>query len=381
MKKIVVASDSFKGCLSSLQVADAVRTAIIGIYPACEVVSVPMADGGEGTMATLVNATRGHFFPCNTYDPLMRPINAFWGVLGDGLTAVIELAQASGLMLLNEREYNPEKTTTYGTGIIIAEALRKGFQKIILAIGGSATNDAAIGLLSALGFHFLDEAGNEVKPAGGNLKQIVSIDDKDVMPELRNIQLRIACDVDNPLYGTNGAAHMFAPQKGADEFMTARLDCGLRSFAKVVEGKYNDRSYMIPGVGAAGGVGYGLKVFLNAELVRGADWIMDVLRFEDLLKGADLVITGEGSIDSQTIHGKVPVSVARRARLQNIPVWAVGGKTEDIPGLANEGISRVITVTPPGMRKERALNPKTARENIIHVLRSALLSWEKEVLL
>ena len=319
VNKIVIASDSFKGTLTSMEVADSVEKGIRSVFPCCEVVKLNVADGGEGTMEAICSARPAAFVDVEVSDPLGRPVRTSYAVLEDG-TAVIEMSRASGLTLLAPSERDPMKTSTYGTGEMIADALGRGYRRFIIGIGGSATNDAGTGMLSALGYRFFDASGRPVHPDGGYLHEIESIDLSSVNPALTESEFIVACDVDSPLYGPEGAAYVFAPQKGADADMVVTLDGGLRHFSEIAG---YDASF--PGAGAAGGLGYALKSFLNARMVKGIDLILDAIGFDDLILDASLVITGEGRYDEQTASGKTVDGVIRRARKHGVPVIVVAG--------------------------------------------------------
>ena len=367
MKKIVVASDSFKGSLSSMQVADAVERAVLQACPACDVIKTDVADGGEGTMDALQCTLGGHKIWLEVSDPLGRPVRASYVILEDGTTAVVEMAVASGLTLLSPEERNPLETSTYGTGQLIADALNKGCRKFLIGIGGSATNDAGMGMLQALGYRFTDAQGNVLCGCGESLEKVASIDASSASPALKESEFIVACDVDAPLYGPKGAAYVFAPQKGADTETVERLDNGLKHFSEVVSKSMDAVEYhaQTPGAGAAGGLGFGLMAFLSARLVSGIDMVLDAIGFDSIIKDADLIITGEGRIDSQTLAGKTPYGVLQRAKYQGIPVVAIGGSiqfdTEDAKGV---GFATVLQVTPPGMPLQDAMNPEIASENI-----------------
>lgn len=371
MKKIVVASDSFKGCLSSMQVADAVEQAMLQACPLCKVVKVDVADGGEGTMDALRRTLGGQKICNEVSDPLGRPIQASYVILKDGITAVVEMAAASGLTLLSLQERNPLKTSTYGTGQLIADALDKGCRRFLIGIGGSATNDAGMGMLEALGYRFLDGQGNALHGCGESLEKVVSIDGSSVNPALKESEFIVACDVEAPLYGPTGAAHIFASQKGADPEMVERLDKGLKHFSEVVAKleNFTEKYSRIPGSGAAGGLGFGFMAFLNARLERGIDMVLDAIGFDNIIKDADLIITGEGRIDSQTLTGKTPYGVLQRAKRQGIPVVAIAGSVQLTQKEAQSaGFRSVLQITPPDMPLEDAMNPETAIENIFRSL-------------
>ena len=373
MKKIVVASDSFKGCLSSMQVADAVERAVLQACPACDVIKIDVADGGEGTMDALQHTLGGQKVCIEVSDPLGRPVRASYVILEDGTTAVVEMAVASGLPLLSPEERNPLETSTYGTGQLIADALNKGCRKFLIGIGGSATNDAGMGMLQALGYRFTDAQGNVLCGCGESLEKVASIDASSASPALKESEFIVACDVDAPLYGPKGAAYVFAPQKGADTETVDRLDNGLKHFSEVVaksKGAIEDYA-QTPGAGAAGGLGFGLMAFLNARLVSGINMVLDAIGFDSIIKDADLIITGEGRIDSQTLTGKTPYGVLQRAKLQGIPVVAIGGSVQLEPEETEAaGFASILQTTPPDTRIEDALNPKTASRNIIRAILS-----------
>lgn len=323
--KILVAPDSFKGSLTAMEAAENIEQGINRADSEIEVDLLPMADGGEGTVQSLVDATDGKIIEKEVTGPLGEKVEAFYGLLGDGKTAVIEMAAASGLPLVPEAKRNPLKTTTYGTGELIASALEQGVEKIIIGIGGSATNDAGVGMAQALGAEILDKKGEQIDFGGENLDQIEKINLKNLDSSLKDVEILVACDVDNPLFGADGAAYVYAPQKGADPEMVEVLDQNLRHFNQAVIKELNKDPNKIPGAGAAGGLGAGLVAFLDAELKAGIDIILDFIDFKDRLKNVDLVITGEGMLDGQSIYGKTPVGVSRSAAEKGIPVIAVAG--------------------------------------------------------
>ena len=367
MKKIVVASDSFKGCLSSMQVADAVEHAVFQVCPSCEVVKVDVADGGEGTMDALQRTLGGQKIWLEVSDPLGRPVRASYVILEDGTTAVVEMAAASGLTLLSCKERNPLKTSTFGTGQLIADAIDRGCRKFLIGIGGSATNDAGMGMLQALGYRFTDARGCVLHGCGESLEKVASIDASSASPALMESEFIVACDVEAPLYGPKGAAHIFAPQKGAGAETVERLDNGLQHFSEVVAKSMNviENYAQTPGAGAAGGLGFGLIAFLNARLVSGIDMVLDAIGFDSIIKDADLIITGEGRIDSQTLTGKTPYGVLQRAKRQGIPVVVIGGCVLLGPEESNTaGFAALLQATPPEMSLEYAMNPEIAKENI-----------------
>jgi glycerate kinase len=371
--KIVVASDSFKGSLSSLEVADAAAKAINECIPGCCVEKVEVADGGEGTMEALHRTLGGVKVAVEVCDPLGRAITASYVKLADGVTAVLEMAVASGLPLLAPQERNPMKTSTYGTGQMIADALRKGCRKFLIGIGGSATNDAGMGMLEALGVRFLDAEGNLLHGSGESLEKVEDIDLSGVCAGLAESEFIIACDVDAPLYGPKGAACVFAPQKGADAEMVAMLNDGLEHFSSVIRRVTGKDVSDIPGAGAAGGLGGGFVAFLHARLERGIEMVLDAISFDERIRGASLIITGEGRVDFQTLTGKTPYGILKRARRQGIPVVAIGGSVALGEIEASEaGFAGVYAVTPSDMPLEEAMKPETAVRNIYDTVKNIL---------
>lgn len=343
--KIVIAPDSFKESLTALEVANAIETGFKQIYPDVEYVKVPMADGGEGSVQSLVDATDGELVEVQVTAPLGNPITGFLGISGDQQTAFIEMAAASGLHLVPLEQRNPLKTTSYGTGELIKKALDLGVKKILLGIGGSATNDGGVGMLQALGVSFKDCNGQEISWGGGALSQIDCISTENLDPRLAGVVFEVACDVNNPLCGTTGASAVFGPQKGATPAMVAELDNGLAHFAHQVEQQLGIRIADKPGAGAAGGMGGGLLLLPNAQLKAGVQIIIDATKLAEHIKDADLVITGEGRMDAQSIAGKTPIGVARVAKQFNKPVIAiVGCLREDYQVVYQHGIDAVFPI-------------------------------------
>ena len=322
---ILAAPDSFKGSLTALEVAENIQKGIRNFDEKINVELLPMADGGEGTVQSLVDATDGEIIKKDVTGPLGKKVEAFYGILGDKKTAVIEMAAASGLPLVPKAKRNPLKTTTYGTGELIMSALKHGVEQIIVGIGGSATNDAGVGMAQALGAEILDENGKQVAFGGEHLDEIKEINLESLDSRIKETEILVACDVDNPLFGRNGAAYVYAPQKGADQYMVEQLDNNLRQFNEVVKEELNKNINEIPGAGAAGGLGAGLVAFLDAELKAGIDIILELMNFEKKLEDIDLVITGEGMLDGQSINGKTPIGVARKAKEKEIAVVAIAG--------------------------------------------------------
>ncbi|MDD5014527.1 MAG: glycerate kinase [Atribacterota bacterium] len=348
--KIVVAPDSFKGSLTAVEVSDAIEQGIREIFPEAEIVKIPMADGGDGTVQCLVSVTGGEILKEKVTGPLGDEVLASYGILGDKKTAVIEMAEASGLTLVPENRRNPLITTTYGTGQLIKFALDQGCRKMIIGIGGSATNDGGAGMVQALGAKLLDKDGEEIGFGGGELKKIFRIDTKHLDNRLSDTKVLIASDVSNPLCGPKGAARVYGPQKGATPEVIEVLDESLAYFADIIKRDLNKDVKDIPGAGAAGGLGASLMAFLDAELRPGIEIIIEIVKLEQAIKDADLVITGEGKIDSQTIYGKAPIGVAKIAKKYNIPVIAVAAIIGDDANIGYEnGIDILIKVSEPPM--------------------------------
>ncbi|MCK5134788.1 MAG: glycerate kinase [Bacteroidales bacterium] len=326
--KILVAPDSFKDCLSARQVAVALSKGMKKISPETIFDIAPMADGGEGTVESVVDATQGKLVQIPVMDPLMRETSSFYGITGDGTTAVIEMAAASGIELLVTSERNPWVTSTFGTGQLIRHALDRGCKKILLGIGGSATNDGGAGMAVALGVKFTNHAGASIGPGGGALIDVAGVHMDGLDPRIANAEILVACDVSNPLTGPNGASFVYGPQKGADQEMVEKLDKNLNHFAGVIQQQLGKEISHLPGAGAAGGLGAGLMAFLGARLMKGFDMIAETVGLEEKIKRADLVITGEGKIDGQTRFGKTPFGVAQLAQKHGKPVVGVAGTVE-----------------------------------------------------
>ncbi|MFO6498843.1 glycerate kinase [Bacillus sp. z60-11] len=345
--KIVIAPDSFKESMTSPEAAASIEKGFKAVLPDAEYIKIPVADGGEGTVQALVDATGGELMYKQVTGPLRTPVKAAYGLLGDGKTAVIEMAEASGLHLIPPAQRNPLQTTTRGTGELIMDAVEKGAAKIIIGLGGSATNDGGAGMASALGVKFLDSNGKEIRDGGGALSDIARIDVSGLDPKLKQIKFEAACDVDNPLTGPRGASAVFGPQKGATGEMVALLDQHLKHYAAMIRDELHLEADTLPGAGAAGGLGAGLYAFLQAELKSGVDIVLDTLSFSERIKGADLIITGEGKIDGQTIYGKTPAGIAKRAVAAGIPVIAFAGSLGDGCELVYEkGISALFSIVP-----------------------------------
>ena len=358
--KIVIAPDSFKGSLTALQVAEAIEVGLRRVFPDAAIEKVPMADGGEGTVQSLVDATSGQILTAQVLDPLGNSINAQYGVLGDGVTAVIEMAAASGLTLVPLDKRDPRVTTTYGTGELIRAALAHGCRKLIIGIGGSATNDGGAGMAQALGAKLLTASGEQIKPGGGSLATLNSIDLSELDSRIAETETVVACDVNNPLTGKQGASHVYGPQKGATHEMIEVLDANLAHFDKTVQRDLSKSVGNVPGAGAAGGLGAGLMAFLDASLKSGIEIVTEATQLSKRFAGADLVITGEGQINFQTVFGKTPVGVAQVAKTHNIPVIAIAGSiADDSNGVYDAGIDAMIDIVPEPMSLETAIEDAT----------------------
>lgn len=343
--KIIVAPDSFKGSVSAKEAAENIKLGILRVDQDAEIVCIPMADGGEGTVQSLVDATGGELVHTSVTGPLLDRVDAFFGILGDRKTAVIEMAAASGLPLVPVAQRNPMHTTTYGTGELIKQALDRGCREIIIGIGGSATNDGGFGMAKALGAKFLDQDGQDIGHGGGSLGRLHTIDVSQLDERLKDCCITAACDVDNPLCGPRGATYVFGPQKGAKGEMLALLDSSLAHYAEVIKGTLGLDIKDCPGAGAAGGLGGGLLAFMNAKLQRGIHIVIDTVKLEEQLRDADLVITGEGMMDVQTQYGKTPFGVAVAAKKYGIPVIALTGQIgQDARVLYEMGIDSIFSI-------------------------------------
>lgn len=365
-KKIVIAADSFKGSITSGRFAEVCRQAIAGILPDCEVVKIPLGDGGEGTVDALTEAWGGDLRRVTVSDPLMRPVEAVYGISADGSTAIMEMARASGLPLLDDYERNPMLTTTRGTGEMIADALRQGCSKILIGIGGSASNDGGMGMLGALGATFLDAGGKAVDGPGRgcDLSRVASIDLSGLDPLVAQAGITVACDVDSPFCGPLGAARVFAGQKGADSAMVDALDLGMAYYSKALTRARGIDIRDMPGAGAAGGLGGALAAALGAKLMPGIDMVLEAVDFDRRIAGADLIITGEGRIDCQTLMGKTPFGVLSAARRRHIPVVALGGSVEYSEALNRAGFAGVFSIQSSPISLCEALDPETACRNL-----------------
>lgn len=373
--KIVIAPDSFKESLTALEAAHAIEAGFKKIFPQAKYTKVPMADGGEGTVQSIIDATDGTIKKLFVTGPLGEQLEAFYGLSGDGKLAVIEMAASSGLELVPFAKRNPLHTTTYGFGELIADALNEGVDEILLGIGGSATNDGGAGMIMSLGGKLLDEKGALIPPTGAGLKDLAAIDLTELHPRIQEVTIRVACDVDNPLTGKNGAAHIYGPQKGATPQQIEELDQNLENYAQVIQKQLNKEVDGIVGAGAAGGLGAGLIAFLDADLERGGDLLIDLMSLEQKIKDADLVITGEGGINHQTIFGKTPIAVSKLAKQYEIPVIAFSGAlNKGYESIYNEGIDAAFSIIPELSTLEEALdqgyvNLRSTAANVAQLLK------------
>ncbi|MBR8704876.1 glycerate kinase family protein [Bacteroides pyogenes] len=375
MRKIVLAFDSFKGSVSASDISDSLAVTIRRLCPECEVKSFPIADGGEGTARAIGRYLPVETLSCRVHGPLMEERSASYVVSQDG-TAVIEMAAAAGLPLVPMDRRNPMNTTSYGTGELIADALDKGYRKFVIGLGGSATNDAGTGAMRALGLRFLDEAGDELHPIGRNLEKIKQIDFSRLRPDLKEASFVIACDVSNPFYGKEGAAYVYAPQKGASPEEVDLLDRGLRHYAEVLLRETGQDVATLSGAGAAGGMGGGLLPFMDATLKPGIDIVLDLIGFDKEVADADVVLTGEGKIDAQTGMGKALSGVLGRAVAKQVPVVALGGCIEEVEKLNELGFTAVFSIQSSPVSLEKAMRKEIALENlnrtVVQILRLML---------
>jgi len=365
-KKFILAADSFKESMTAKEVCDALETGITQVFPDAEIVKVPMADGGEGTVQALVDATNGMIISKTVTGPSGTPVEAHYGILGDGKTAIIEMSSASGIQHVSQELRNPLHATTYGTGELISDCLDKNIYNIIIGIGGSATNDGGSGMAAALGVRFLDKQGQIIEQGGGNLDKLDHIDLSNINPKLEKCFIEIASDVTNALCGENGASAVFGPQKGAVPAMVKVLDDNLRHYSEIIKQDLGKDITNIPGAGAAGGLGAGLLAFCNCSMGKGVEIVIKYTGLEQKLQGADYCFTGEGQIDFQTKFGKTPYGVAKTAKKvnQKIKVIAIAGSVgNDIESLYFEGFDAIFSITPGPSKLEDLL--RNGQENII----------------
>ena len=379
MKKttFVLAPDSFKESMTAKEVCNAMEKGLRKIFPEADYIHVPMADGGEGTTQSLIDATGGKLYHLNVTGPLGTTVEASYGIMGNGEIAVIEMASASGIHFVNQSTKNPLVTTTYGTGELIRACLDRGIKKIILGIGGSATNDGGAGMAEALGVRFYDAAKNTLPRGGGALNQLHTIDISGLDSRLKQVDIQVACDVTNPLCGEQGASAIFGPQKGATPEMVDQLDRNLAHYAAVIRAQLGKEVAITPGAGAAGGLGAGLMAFTKCTLRKGIDIVVEYSGLCDKLAGADFCFTGEGRIDYQTKFGKTPYGVARTAKAEGVPVIAVSGCVgEEVEALYDEGIDTIFGIIPradniEALLKDGPLNMERTCENIARLLKTA----------
>lgn len=361
---VVIAIDSFKGSLSSLEAGDAAKRGVLKSDPRAQAVVRPLADGGEGTVEALVQGMGGHICKVTVTGPLENPVEAEYGILGDN-TAVMEMSAAAGITLVPDKMRNPLYTTTYGVGEIIKDAIQKGCRKFLVGIGGSATNDGGMGMLQALGYEFLDEEGKEVPLGARGLEYLTQIKDEKVLPQLKECKFRVACDVENPLCGAQGSSAVYGPQKGADAEMIDKMDKWLEAYAELAGRSFPKADAKRPGTGAAGGLGFAFLTFTDSVLESGIQIILEETRLEDYIKEADVVITGEGRLDGQTAMGKAPVGVAGLAKKYGKMVVAFAGSvTRDAVKCNEKGIDAFFPVLRGISTLEEAMEPETAGQNL-----------------
>lgn len=370
--KVVIAIDSLKGSLTSVEAGNCIKKGVLKAIPEAKVVVKPLADGGEGTVESLVTGLQGAYQKVMVMGPLGTQVECTYGIIESENTAIIEMSGAAGITLVEKELRNPMHTTTYGVGEVILDAVTKGCRNFIIGIGGSATNDGGVGMLTALGFEFLDASGNQISLGAKGLKEIRTIQTENVKRELKDCTFRVACDVNNPLCGTNGASYVYGPQKGADEMMVKELDASLGHFADVVEVTLGKDNREVPGTGAAGGLGYAFLTFLNASLSPGIDIILEAIALEEEIKDADFVVTGEGRLDFQTAMGKAPIGVAKLAKRFDSKVIAfAGGTTEDATECNRQGIDAYFSILNECMELETAMRPEVAANNMTNTAEQA----------
>ena len=363
--RVVVAIDSFKGSMSSLEAGEAISNGIKKAHKDTEVEIRPLADGGEGTVEALSIGMGGRLINVDVTGPVGRKVSAVYGIVDSSKTAIIEMSQAAGITLVSGDEKNPLYTTTFGVGELIKDAINKGCRHFVVGIGGSATNDCGIGMLQALGYEFLDKEGNQVGFGANGVRDIVSIRDENVIKELSECYFRVACDVNNPLCGDLGCSAIYGPQKGATKEMVADMDGWLKNYSKIVKEKYPDADSEYPGTGAAGGLGYAFLNFTNSKLESGIKIILDETKLEEYVKDADIVVTGEGRLDHQTVMGKAPVGVANIAKKYNKKVIAFSGSVTEDARVCNEhGIDAFFPILRRIVTLEEAMQTDTAKRNL-----------------
>ena len=364
--KVVVAIDSLKGSLSSLEAGEAIKSGVLNAIPDAEVCVRPLADGGEGTVEALALGMGGELKTVEVTGPLGEKVNCLYGILEESKTAILEMSGAAGITLVADEERNPLHTTSYGVGEVIKDAIANGCRHFIVGIGGSATNDGGIGMLQALGYGMLDKDGNQVPFGAKGIKEIVTITDDQVIPELKECSFRIACDVTNPLCGERGCSAVYGPQKGATPEMVKDMDAWLSDYAKLVAAKYEKADAEYPGTGAAGGMGFAFLAYTNAVLESGIKIILEETNLEDYVKDADIVITGEGRLDGQTAFGKAPIGVAKIAKKFDKTVLAFAGAVTKDAVVCNEhGIDAFFPILRRIQTLQEAMTPEIARDNMV----------------
>ncbi len=375
MDKVILIPDSFKGTMSSSRIIEIMKERILHYHEQCKIIEIPVADGGEGTVDAFLSALGGERIEIKVHGPYREIIESFYGMLPDG-TAVIEMAAAAGLPLVGDKK-DPSLTTTYGVGELMLDAARRGAKRIIIGLGGSATNDGGTGLAEACGVVFTDEKGNRISPVGANLEKIANIDISTLDASLKDIPIIAMCDIDNPFYGENGAAYIYGPQKGADEEMVKTLDKKMKSLAEVIKKDIGIDIQSIPGSGAAGGMGGGMKAFFSATLQMGIETVLEITDFENIAKGADFIFTGEGKIDNQSLRGKVVIGVARKAKKLGIPVIAIVGDIgDDIETAYSDGVTAIFSINRVAIPYKEA---RIRAENDLKLTMDNLLRFMQQV--
>lgn len=377
MRKVILIPDSFKGTMSSTEICQIMKGEVLRHYPECEVVSIPVADGGEGSVDAFLEAVGGEKIYTEVNGPYFgEKVRGYYGII-PGNIAVIEMAAAAALPMVGERK-DPSKTTTYGVGELMLDAARKGVCKIILGLGGSATNDAACGLATACGVSFYNAKGEKFMPLGESLDEVVRIDTSTIADELKGIEIVTMCDIDNPFYGPEGAPAIYGPQKGADPEMVKMLDGKMRVLAQVMKKNFCVDVQSIPGSGAAGGMGGGMVAFFNSRLQMGIETVLDTVHFEQLLDGADFVYTGEGKIDGQSLRGKVVIGVARKAKSKGVKVIAIVGDIGDgVDGAYEEGVTGIFSINRVAVPYKEA---RTRAKDDLRLTLDNLLRYQKAIL-
>ena len=376
MNKAVLIPDSFKGTLSSIEICTIISDKIYKHFPHCHVVSIPVADGGEGSVDCFLSALGGEKIVETVSSPYFEDMESFYGLIDN--TAVIEMAACAGLPLVEDRK-NPSLTTTYGVGQLIMSAAKKGCKKIIVGLGGSSTNDGGCGAAAAVGVKFYDKKGNEFIPIGKTLIDIDRIDLSHKAKELDNIEIITMCDIDNPMYGPTGAAYIFGPQKGADEKMILELDKGLKNLCDVIERETGKDLKDYPGSGAAGAMGAGMIAFFNSVLQMGIETVLDTVKFDEIIEDADMIFTGEGRVDTQSLRGKVVIGVGKRAKNKNIPVTVIaGGAANNIDDAYDMGVTSIFTINrlPEDFeicRHKSKENLEATIDNILRLIKSVYI--------